>query len=228
MTTEKNNDFNKDEKINFINFETDTSDLDAKNSEKPTPTTPEVEVNQVDAASIDKSIKTQASSIDNRVADSKQIDTFYHEQLNKKWSLSDRLLNRSMFKEVQRSKLEFLAASSEYRMRFYNTVLNTQLEAMNEKCNAGIKMIKAAHRHEVSVFVMGKMELLTLEIKNRQYTFLELMKDKHDYADSLSVYPSMQKRYNESILEEELRYLKMLDSIIEKFTSIVNETIKKY
>lgn len=138
------------------------------------------------------------------------------------------MTNRSLYNQVLQVKQELFQTSASYRLKFYKTMLDTRLEYLNEKCNAGIKMIKGHYRHQVSSYLMSKMEQLSFEVRDRQFAFLDMMKGKYAYSESLTAYPSMQQRYMESVFTEETKYLRFLDGLLDKFQSIVDEELRKY
>jgi hypothetical protein len=176
----------------------------------------------------EKSVAKENNALETRSEQNKQIEQFYNRQMDKEWGLWDRFTNNRMYQQVQQNKSELLQASSHYRLSFYKTVLDTQLEALTEKCNAGLKMIKAEYRQQVSSFVMQKLEQLAFEIKDRQISFLDMMKEKYKYSETLENYPSMRNTYMEKIFAEEGNYLNLLEALMNKFGSLVSEELKKY
>lgn len=175
------------------------------------------------------SIKNETSELDSfQSKNQEEIDGFYHESIDKRWTLWTRFINNGMFHQVQEVKKDLIKTSSNYRLAYYKTMLDTRLDYMNEKCNAGIKMVKGHYRHQVSSFLMGKMEQLSFEVRDRQFNFLEMMKTKYSYSETLTAYPTMQERYVASIFNEEEKYLKFLDGLLDKFQSIVDEELNKY
>lgn len=177
---------------------------------------------------LDQPVRKETTGLDSLAKNQDEIDRFYQSNIDKKWGLIDRWTNNAMYNQVQEVKKELFKTSAEYRLAFYKTVLDTRLEYLNEKCNAGLKMVKGHYRKEVSSFLMSKMEQLAFEVKDRQIAFLEMMKTKYQYAETLHNYPSMHERYLTSIFKEEEDYLKFLDGLIDKFQNILNEELKKY
>jgi hypothetical protein len=175
-----------------------------------------------------KPVVQETKNLDSLTQNNQQIDQFYQQELDKDRGVWDKLTNRKMYDQVQQVKGELFKTSSHYRLAFYKTLLDARLEALYEKCSAGTSMIKAHFRQKVASFLMSKMEELGLEVKDRQISFMEMMKTKYLYAETLTDFPSMQQRYSESIFDEEGRYLKFLDSLLIKFESIVDEQMRKY
>ena len=158
----------------------------------------------------------------------RSIEQQFDQQMNRDWGLWDRIAEPSMYRQVQKIKRELLETTAQYRLNFYKTMLDARLEALSEKMDAGLKCIKGHYRQQVSSFLMSKMEDLTVEVKGRQIRFIELMKEKYQYSETLRNYPTMHKRYMNAIFEEEGRYLQFLDSLIIRFQGIVDEQLRKY
>lgn len=177
---------------------------------------------------VNQPVKQETKGLDSLAKNQDEIDRFYQGNIDKNWTLLQKWTNRSMYNHVQEVKKELFKTSAHYRLAFYKTMLDTRLEYLNEKCNAGIKMVKGHYRHQVSSFLMSKMEQLSFEVRDRQFAFLEMMKTKYNYSEGLTAYPSMQQRYLSSIFDEEGKYLKFLDGLLDKFQSIVDEELKKY
>jgi hypothetical protein len=175
-----------------------------------------------------KPVVQETKNLDSLAQNNQQIDKFYQDELDKKRGVWDKLTNRKMYDQVQQVKGELFKTSAHYRLAFYKTLLDARLEALYEKCSAGTSMVKAHFRQKVASFLMSKMEELSVEVKDRQISFLEMMKGKYQYAETLTSFPSMQQRYTTSIFDEEGRYLKFLDSLLIRFESIVDEQMKKY
>jgi len=175
-----------------------------------------------------KPVVKETHSIETHEKHNEEIDQFYQDNINKQWSLPEKVMNRSMYKQVLAVKQNLFKESAEYRLKFYKTMLDTRLEYLNEHCNAMLKMIKGHYRLQVSNFLMAKMEELSFNVRDRQFAFLNMMKSKYAFSESLTSYPSMQQHYLESIYREESNYLQFLDGLLDKFQNIVNEELKKY
>lgn len=177
---------------------------------------------------VGQSVKQETKGLDSLAKNQEDIDRFYQTNIDKQWTMWDKMTNRSMYNQVQQVKQELFQTSASYRLKFYKTMLDTRLEYLNEKCNAGIKMVKGYYRHQVSSYLMSKMEQLSFEVRDRQFAFLDMMKGKYAYSESLTAYPSMKQRYMESVFTEEAKYLRFLDGLLDKFQSIVDEELRKY
>lgn len=182
--------------------------------------------NKTNNDQVTKPINKETKNLDEMAENNQEIDRFYHEQMDKKMSVIDKLLNRPMYEEMQRVKSELLKSSASYRLNFYKTLLDARIEALKEKCDSGLKMIKGHYRQKANSFLMAKLEEMALEVKDRQINFMEMMKSKYSYAETLDAYPTMKDRYMESIFQEEGRNLKFLDSLLIRFADIVDEQLR--
>lgn len=177
---------------------------------------------------LSKSLKETDEALQEMEKSNTEIDRFYQKNFDKKWGLIAKLTNKTMYKQVQEVKQELIQESGKMRLNFYKTLLDSRLEALREKCNAGLKCIKSYYRQQVASFMMAKMEELSFEVKDRQISFMEMMKEKYTYGETLDKYPSMQQRYMNNVFIEEERYLRFLDKLLVNFENIVDEEIKKY
>lgn len=157
-----------------------------------------------------------------------KIDENYQKDLDREWTLPERIFNRSGYKVVVAHRKELFNASAEYKIKFYRTVLDGRLEALTEKTNTGLTMIKAHYRQHAASFMMTKMYDLAREVKIRQDEFLEMMKEKHDKVHTLQNYPDLKNQYAKSILLEGERYMNFLDRLVLRFENIIDEQLQKY
>jgi len=223
LSTDQNN--NQEEESSFPAFT--TLNL-ADNVTKPSTQSMPFVLTSTNHEQSNKPVKEETQNLDELAKNNQMIDKFYDTNLNKKWNLLDKFANRTMFDAVQEVKADLFKTTSNYRLGFYKSLLDTRLDSLHEKCGAGVKMIKGHYRHMVSVYLLGKLEELSIEIRNRQISFLEQTKAKYQYAETCVAYPSLYKRFTESIISEEIRYLQFLDGLMSKFEAIVDEELKKY
>ena len=125
---------------------------------------------------INQPVKQETKELDALSKNQEAINRLYEVNLDKQWSMVDKWKNHAMYNQVQEVKQELFKTSAHYRLAFYKTMLDTRLEYLNEKCNAGVKMIKGHYRQQVSSFLMSKMEQLSYEVRDRQFAFIAMMK----------------------------------------------------
>lgn len=175
-----------------------------------------------------KRAEEEAKGVDDIEKNNKAIDSFAQKQIDKRYTFWDKLANRGMYNEVQSVRKDLLTTSAQYRLSFYKTLLDARLEALHERCDSGVKMLKAMYRQQVGSYLMSQMEKMSIEVKQRQITFLNMMKEKYAYADTLNAFPSMRQKYMASVWEEEGRYLKFLDGLLQRYESIVGEQLQRH
>lgn len=173
-------------------------------------------------------IEEEKSNAQSLAEQHKATDNHYQEQFGKKFNELEKWTNRSMYKQVQTNRKELFNASAEYRVKFYRTVLDGRLTALQEKTDAGIMMVKAHYRQEVSKFMLAKMYDLALDVKDRQVQFMHLMTEKHDMISQFGRYPILQQQYMNAIVNEGERYMRFLDGLVTRFEHIVEEQISKF
>ncbi len=132
----------------------------------------------------------------------------------------DRLLDE-MSRNMTKESLQF-------QLNLYK--LNTQfvLEGLREKYDAGLKMVKAEYRSQVASFMMGKLEWLSNDVQNRQYTFIQSIREKNQLLKSMTDIPSTAKRYADQIEREQDRYFNFMEQLIINFENIIREELVKF
>ncbi len=219
---QQDSDYKQDDTFQFDFKEMINSDIE-KNEQYPTK---DYQVFQV--PNTPSQVTEQSKTADSMVEQHKAIDNHYQKEFGKEYSLLEQLTNRSMYKQVQANKQELFKASADYRIKFYKTVLNGRLEALQEKTNTGIMMIKAHYRQQVASFMLTKMYDLAKDVKDRQIQFMQLLMEKHDYVHQLKNYPILKDQYSNSIITEGERYMKFLDGLVLRFEQIIDEQISRF
>ncbi|MEX0966754.1 MAG: hypothetical protein WD077_05915 [Bacteroidia bacterium] len=145
--------------------------------------------------------------------------------------------NRPLLRKIFPNKMDKLVAEMErntakealqFRLNLYK--LNTQfmLEGMREKYDAALKMIKAEYRSQVASFMMGKLEGLSKDVQNRQYAFIQMVREKHQFLKTMSDIPGTANRYAAQIEREQDRYFDFLEKLMMNFENIIREELKKF
>jgi hypothetical protein len=173
-------------------------------------------------------VKQTIQSLQGYLSDAQEIDPE-----TRRLMLENRTLLRQLFpnktdKLIDQMKHNMIRSSSEFRLNLYKLNADFWLDNAREHMNSAMKMTKAEYRERVSAFMMLKLEQLAREVKTRQFNFIEMAKEKMDYARSLSGYPDIQRGYLMIIQTEQQEYLEFLQRLIRQFQSIVDEEIKNY
>lgn len=145
--------------------------------------------------------------------------------------------NKPLLRKIFPNKMDKLIAEMErntvqealqFRLNLYK--LNTQfmLEGMREKYDAALKMIKAEYRSQVAAFMMSKLEGLSKDVQNRQYTFIQMVREKNQFLKTMADIPSTADRYAVQIEREQDRYFNFLEQLVMNFENIIREELKKF
>ncbi|MBP7642033.1 MAG: hypothetical protein KA767_01775 [Saprospiraceae bacterium] len=173
-------------------------------------------------------VNAEIKNLDQAQKNAGEMDSFYQKKIEQKWSLLDRWLDRNMYDQVQKVKEEMFHLTSRQRLSMYDLLLQSRLQHTREKYDSSLKCIKAHYRRNIASYIMSQMEDLTEDIKGYQFRFLESMKSKYNYAETLKKYPSMHDKYMRSLFQQEERYLAFLDKLILKFEAVVSEELATY
>jgi len=145
--------------------------------------------------------------------------------------------NKPLLRKIFPNKMDKLIAemerntvqeSMQFRLNLYK--LNTQfmLEGMREKYDAALKMIKAEYRSQVAAFMMSKLEGLSKDVQNRQYTFIQMVREKNQFLKTMADIPSTAQRYAAQIEREQDRYFNFLEQLVINFENIIREELRKF
>ena len=145
--------------------------------------------------------------------------------------------NKPLLRKIFPNKMDKLIAemerntvqeSMQFRLNLYK--LNTQfmLEGMREKYDAALKMIKAEYRSQVAAFMMSKLEGLSKDVQNRQYTFIQMVREKNQFLKTMADIPSTAQRYAAQIEREQDRYFNFLEQRVINFENIIREELRKF
>jgi len=145
--------------------------------------------------------------------------------------------NKPLLRKLFPNKMDKLIAELErntvqegmqFRLNLYR--LNTQfmLEGMREKYDAALKMIKAEYRSQVAVFMMSKLEGLSKDVQNRQYTFIQMVREKNQFLKTMGDIPATAERYALQLEREQDRYFNFLEQLVMNFENIIREELRKF
>ena len=160
--------------------------------------------------------------------DAQNIQEYYMDKINEKTSLWFKMTNPSMAKIIDEERKTLVRHSGAYRNKFYHALMETKLKMFEEKCNVGIKGVGAQYRRVLSSFLLEKFEEIFKDIRNRRRIFLENIKEDYLYAETLKPIPGTYARYNESLINTELRFFRIMDSLLDSFEDAVNAEVSNY
>gem|GEM_PF-1621267 len=178
--------------------------------------------------SLRKPVEEESRSLEKLMQSSDEHDAFYQQQIEKKWNLMHQLTDRSMYQKVMAVRGELFEMSANHRLTMYDLLLQTRQLQTKELCDSKLHCLKSYYRRRVASFVMIQMEEMTREVRGHQFRFIELMKSKHHYAESVKSIPSLHANYMKALFAEEVRYMQFLEKLILKFEGSVNEELRLY
>lgn len=132
----------------------------------------------------------------------------------------DKLLNEMQKNEVKESM--------SFRLNLYKLSSQYRLDSVRELYNSRLMVLKSHYREQVASFMMSKLQELNIQVESRQYTFIEMIKNKYSYLATLNDYPAMGKRYEVQIEREQDRFFSFLEQLLIKYEAIINEELKKF
>lgn len=179
-------------------------------------------------AELQKTVQKETEQLTTFNTGTQEIDDELSRQLGKKWSWIAKLRNRDTHELVKSIKGDLMKESAEVKKSVYKTIMSTRLTVTRERCDTAVKMTKAEYRLKLASFLMFKQSQLREEVQHRQVNAFERLKGKYDYLETLKAYPTMYKRFEETIMKEEIENLLFLDRLVEKFESLIDEEIKNY
>jgi hypothetical protein len=139
-----------------------------------------------------------------------------------------KLFPNKMDKLIAEMERNTVQEAMQFKLNLYK--LNTQfmLEGMREKYDAALKMIKAEYRSQVAAFMMSKLEGVSKDVQNRQYTFIQMVREKNQFLKTMADIPSTAERYAAQIEREQDRYFNFLEQLVMNFENIIREELIKF
>lgn len=159
------------------------------------------------------------------VMNNQSIDEQTKGLLFKNQSLIQRLFPSHKDKMVAEMQGKTVQSSLDFRLNLYKLSTEFKLEAVREHFNALLLTIRGEYRQRVSDFMLLKLEQLHVAVDARQRSFMELAKEKLQYAQNLP--PMLQSRYLAVVEREADGFLNFAERQIAHFESIIDEQIQK-
>ncbi|QTA90416.1 hypothetical protein [Desulfonema magnum] len=131
-----------------------------------------------------------------------------------------RVINDGKIKKVK-TELEFDHNLLKMSVRF-------KLEAIEERYQTWLRVIKVNYREQFYSFVTDKVSLLQETMFQREQEFFSLMRKRYQLIENYKEMPSMAEVYQRKIEREQEKYFDWLEYIMEDFQNIVKEKIKSY
>ncbi|WP_316762371.1 hypothetical protein [Pedobacter aquatilis] len=173
-------------------------------------------------------IQKTENNLDLLLRNAEEIDSRTKDLLIANQTTVSRLFPNKMDKLVEEMRRNTVHSAMEFRLNLYKMSTTFRIEALREKYNSSLSLIRAHFRHQVSEFMMGKLMDLNRTVDQKQVEFLKIMMGKYDMADKCGAYPKLQLTYQNQIDSELDGYLNFLRRQIASFESIMDEQIQKF
>lgn len=180
----------------------------------------------------DKENKVQVEKVnenfDLMIRNAQNIDARTKMLMEENKPLLRKIFPNKMDKLIAEMERNTVQESMQFRLNLYK--LNTQfmLEGMREKYDSALKMIKSEYRSQVASFMLSKLQGLSNDVKNRQYEFIHMTREKQQFLKTMSDIPSTARRFAAQIEQEEERYFNFLGQLMTNFENVVKEELRKF
>jgi|GEM_PF-6510742 hypothetical protein len=173
-------------------------------------------------------VKKTDQNLDLLLRNTEEIDTHTKELMMKNRSLIQQLFPSKMDKLVAEMQRNTIHTAMEFRLNLYKMSTEFRLEVLREKYNAALMTVRALYRQQVSEFMIARLMELHQVVDTNQRSFIEVAKNKYDFARQQSGYPEIQSIYLNQIGVELNGFMNFLGIQIASFENIMNEQIKKF
>jgi hypothetical protein len=117
---------------------------------------------------------------------------------------------------------------ADFNIKFIQQLSEYRLQAMTERYNTALMVLKANARTQISTYLLSKMDEVKDTVRENQFKFISEVEMKYAKAESIRHLPNLYKTYLSSIEDETVRYFLFLENLVTRFESIVNEQLKNY
>lgn len=167
-------------------------------------------------------------NLDLLLRNTEEIDSKTKELMMNNRSLIQQLFPSKTDKLIAEMQRNTIHSAMEFRLNLYKMSTEFRLEALREKYNAALMTIRALYRQQVSEFMIARLMELHQTVDINQRSFIEVAKNKYDYARLQKGYPEIQALYLSHIGIEFNGFMHFLGVQITNFESIIDEQIKKF
>jgi hypothetical protein len=214
--------FKEAESVNFTEIN------EAQNTDQEMVQKNAAHVNEIKDRQNKVQVEKADENFDLMIRNAQHIDNRTKVLLTQNKPLVRKIFPNKMDKLISEMERNTVQEALQFRLNLYK--LNTQfiLEGMREKYDTALKMIKAEYRSQVAVFMMSKLEGLSKDVQNRQYTFIQMVREKNQFLKTMADIPSTADRYALQIEREQDRYFDFLEQLVMNFENIIREELRKF
>ena len=146
----------------------------------------------------------------------------------RKYGLIGRLFPGQIQRMINEGKLNEARTELEFTTGLLNLSVQFKLDAIEEKYQTWLRVIKVNYREQFYGFVTSKVKALQETILEREDEFFNLMRRRHALIEKNKDMPRMVEIYRKKIEKEQEAYFEWLECLMEDFQSIVKEKISNY
>jgi len=162
--------------------------------------------------------------IQNHETISERVRGYYHN----KSGLIGRLFPGKLHRIINEGKLNEARTELEFTNSLLRLSVQFKLNAIQEKYETWLRVIKVNYREQFYGFVTNKVKSLQETILEREAEFFDLMRKRYALIEKNADMPSMVESYRRKIEKEQEAYFAWLEFIMEDFQNIVKEKISDY
>lgn len=155
---------------------------------------------------------------------SERVRGYYQNKLG----LIARLFPGKLQKMISVGKLNEAQTELEFTNGLLRLSVQFKLDAIEEKYQTWLRVIKVNYREQFYGFVTSKVKALQETIYEREAEFFDLMRKRYALIERNKDMPAMVERYRNKIEKEQETYFDWLECIMDGFQNIVNEKINNY
>lgn len=135
---------------------------------------------------------------------------------------------KELYQLTKQSQINEAQTELEFRHKLLQLSTDFKLQALTEKYDNWLKVIKIEYRHQFTVFVTDRQSQLQKTINERRTEFASDISQQYEQAQQYSNVPLLHKKYTESVEKNIEKYFDWLDSLLNNFMNIVEEKISQY
>lgn len=174
--------------------------------------------------------KIELSDIENNynssTGESLNVDKFLENEIGKLRKI-DFLGLDPLSKTARELQKKMMHLGFEAKAKQYNLMVETGMKLRKERAEAALMSYSAISRQGVAAVVLSKVEELRSIVFENEKRFLIKLEEQEEFAKNITN-DRRKLRYQRKIEEEEIRHFEFLDSVIDKFLSIMNQKISDF
>ena len=129
---------------------------------------------------------------------------------------------------INDGKLRKAKTELEFDHNLLKLAIRFKLEAIEERYQTWLRVIKVNYREQFYSFVTNKVSLLQQTVFEREQEFFSLMRRRYQLIEENKDMIGMTEVYRQKIEREQERYFEWLEYLMEDFQNIVREKIRSY